>query len=215
MVSNHQKLDIDLEEIVPEYYSKNWFVRWLFLKRLHIAANYVKQIEPDVLIDTGCGDGHFISLLNENKIKTNEMWGIDLNPSVLQLQGKIRNCNFKVQNILGTDFESTMFDAAVSLDMLEHIHDIEKAIKEIRRILTKEGYLITSEPVESVLYKSLRFVLKGTYSQESGPGAGVHYYNAKGIDRIIRSSGFTRVASKKIFFRPFDLFHLNLYKKSG
>jgi ubiquinone/menaquinone biosynthesis C-methylase UbiE len=209
-----QKLDIDLDKIVPEYYSKNWLVRWLFRKRLHVAIEYIRKIKPNVLIDTGCGDGHFIKLINESNINIREMWAIDLNPSIMQLNNKMKNCTFKIDNVLKTDFPDHIFDAAVSLDMLEHIKDIEKAVTEIRRILRHEGHLITSEPVESALYKSLRFILKGTYSQESGPGAGIHYHNAKQIDDIIQSMGFTRIDSKQIPCRPFDLFHLNLYIKS-
>ena len=106
------------------------------------------------------------------------------------------------------------FDTIVCLDVLEHIKDVESILVELRRILKDNGYLISSEPVESVLYKLLRFITKGTYSQETGPGAGVHYYNAREIDEKIRKMGFIKIASKKIpFYFPFDLFHINLYQK--
>ncbi len=209
-----QKYTIKLHEIVPEYHSKNFFVRWLFIKRLTLALCYLKDINPAALIDIGCGDGYLIRLLNTNKIGIKEMWGIDLNPQVIQLNSEVQNCTFSQQSIFRTDFSDQKFDIAVGLDVLEHLKDIETALCEIRRILTPHGYLITSEPVESVLYKSLRFLLKGTYSQESGPGAGKHYFNARQIDQIITHSGFQKRDSKKIPLpRPFDLFHINLYQK--
>lgn len=209
-----QRLDIPLRAIFPEYYSKNFLVRWLFSKRLYVAIEYLRKINPDTLIDIGCGDGYFINLINNQGLRLKKIWGIDLNPNVVQLNNQINNCFFKHQNILKTDFPEQIFDVAVCADILEHVEKIEKAIVEIRRILAPHSYLITSAPVESVIYKSLRFLLKGTYSQESGPNAGKHYYNAKQIDNIIRRKGFIRVLSKKIpFYAPFDLFHLNLYQK--
>ena len=93
--------------------------------------------------------------------------------------------------------------------------DLENALTEIKRVLDKKGYLITSEPTENLLYKTLRFLYKGTYSKEKGPTAGAHYWNAKDIDKKIRSFGFTRISNHRIPLPlPLcDLFHINLYKK--
>ncbi len=215
-LDENQKFDIPLKKIVPEYYSKNPAVKWLFKKRLYIALKFLKTIKTDVLIDIGCGDGYFIQLINKCGIKARAMWGIDLNPRVIQLETQIRNCDFRVRNILKTGFQNYMFDVVVCLDILEHMKDIKVAIIEIKRILKDDGHLIVSSPVESTLYKSLRFIIKGTYSQASGPGAGKHYYNARQLDKIIRQMGFDRVLLKKIpLCYPFDLFHVNLYKKQG
>lgn len=210
-----QRLNIELAEIIPEYYSKSGIVRWLFHKRLAFAEAYVRSVAPRSMVDIGCGDGQFIDLLNKRGVRIDNVWGIDLNDRVTGLNGKIKNCTFERRSVFDTGFPEGMFDAAVCLDVLEHIRDIGEALAEIRRILSDSGHLITSEPSESALYRSLRFVLKGTYSQESGPGAGKHYYNARQIDRIIQENGFVRINSRKLpLSPPFDLFHINLYQKA-
>ncbi|MEK7067602.1 MAG: methyltransferase domain-containing protein, partial [Patescibacteria group bacterium] len=123
-------------------------------------------------------------------------------------------CNFSRQNLLQTNFAAHAFDAIVALDVLEHIQFIEKALTEIKRILKTQKYLITSEPTESILYKTLRFMTKGTFSMETGPGAGKHYYQAREIDIRVTSLGFKKINSKKIPLPyPLDLFHINLYQK--
>ncbi len=213
-LDENQKFNIPLKKIVPEYYSKNPVVKWLFKKRMYIALKFLKIIKTDVLIDIGCGDGSLLQLINKQGIKTRAMWGIDLNQKVIQLESQIKNCNFGVQNILKTDFQNRTFDVAICLDVLEHMKDIEGAIIEIKRILKDNSHLIVSSPVESTLYKLLRFIIKGSYSQATGPGAGKHYYNAKQLDKIILQMGFNRVSLKKIpLWYPFDLFHVSLYKK--
>lgn len=209
-----QKTDIQLEQIVPEYLSRNALVKWLFYKRLRSAAAFVRQVGPRALLDLGCGSGQFIELLNSEGAVAGDIRGLDINPLVTELNGKLTGCRFQQGTIMETGFEDAFFEAVVCLDVLEHIQAIGDAIAEIKRILSSGGHLITSEPVESVLYRSLRFLLKGTYSQESGPGAGKHYYNARDIDRVIRSSGFACIRSIRIPLPPpFDLFHVNLYRK--
>jgi 2-polyprenyl-3-methyl-5-hydroxy-6-metoxy-1,4-benzoquinol methylase len=211
----NQKLDIPLSAIVPEYQSKNPIVRWLFRKRLHVALDYLFETKAVRIADIGCGDGSFIKLLHAAKFPYQELWGLDLNPSVLSLAGDFPRAVFQVEHLGQTHFADQTLDAIVCLDTLEHIADLSQPLREYQRILKPGGYLITSEPVESVLYKSLRFILKGTYSQESGPGAGVHYHNARQIDTIISQKGFHRKKMKRIPLPwPFDLFLIALYQRN-
>ena len=212
--SSEQKLAIPLTTIVPEYYSPNPLVRWLFFKRLREAVRLIAIIKPAALLDLGCGDGTFIRLLQKNHLVPLELYAIDYNINVQNLTPRMPFCNFSRQNLMRTNFADHTFDAIVALDVLEHIQLVDKALAEIKRILKPHKYLITSEPTESVLYKILRFIAKGTFSMETGPGAGRHYYRAREIDAIITNSGFKKINSKKIPLPyPLDLFHINSYQK--
>jgi hypothetical protein len=101
-----QKYSIQLNEIIPEYRSKSFFVRWLFIRRLTLALGYLRKIRPAFMIDIGCGDGSLIRLVNENKLYIKEMWGIDLNPHVTELNSEIPDCTFSQQSIFKTDFRT-------------------------------------------------------------------------------------------------------------
>lgn len=212
-IDSKQKFDIPLVAIVPEYHSKNPLVQWLFNKRLRVAKQFLQESKVDNFIDIGCGDGSFIALAKEG-INFKEIWGVDLNPAVGRLAEQISSVHFEVQNLMQMTIPDERFNAIVSLDTLEHIEKIDIAVAEFKRIVKPGGYVITSEPVESHLYKTLRFILKGTYSQESGPGAGVHYHNARGVDRAIQAGGFKRLKQVKLPLpTPFDLFHITMYQK--
>lgn len=211
-----QKFDISLPEIVPEYSSRNPAVRWLFNRRLELAARFFAACKPTSAVDIGCGDGGFIRMLKEKKILPKTMWGVDLNPSVTELKKSIPECSFKVADLNALSFPDQSFDCLVSLDTLEHIENLLPSLAEFRRVLTPGGHLIISEPVESFWYKCLRFILKGTFSQEAGPGAGVHYHNAYGINTIITSNGFELITRIKIPLGwPLDLFHISLFRKKA
>ncbi len=206
-----------LVDIVPEYQSRNPLVHWLFHKRLTTAQNFVRTINPKRLLDAGCGDGSFVRLIaNDTTLPNIAITGFDINTKIPALSAEFPAHTFVVGSMLKTDFADESFDVVVTLDVLEHFEDASVPVTELRRVLAKGGYLITSEPVESILYKTLRFLIKGTFSEIEGPGSSPHYYNARGIDRVVRECGFTRIASKKLPLpMPFDLFHLNLYRKNS
>ena len=58
-----------------------------------------------------------------------------------------------------------------------------------------------------------RFIIKGKFSGETGPGAGKHYYNIKQIDKLVMESGFVRIERRKLKVFCVNLFDVNLYKK--
>lgn len=209
-----QHINIGLKEIVPEYESKNPLIRVLFNNRQEITIRYISKIKPRKILDVGCGDGSLIKKI-KNKFYNIKVYGIDINPNVLKLNSVFKEKNFSKQDLLNLSFKKNNFDVVICLDVLEHIKDLNSAVNEIKRVLVKDGYLITSEPTENLLYKSLRFLYKGTYSEKYGPGAGAHYSTAKKIDNHIRKNGFIMIYNKRIPFSVplLDLFHINLYIK--
>ena len=206
-----------LADIVPEYQSQNPLVQWLFHKRLTTAQRYVRGLKPNTLLDAGCGDGSFVRLIaNDTSLPRVNITGFDINTKITSLSSEFPTHSFVVGSMIKTDFVDESFDTVVTLDVLEHFEDAKLPINELKRVIKKGGYLITSEPVESFIYKTLRFLIKGTFSEIEGPGSSPHYHNARDIDRIARECGFTRIESTKLPLpMPFDLFHLNLYQKNS
>ncbi len=211
-MNNPQHFNINLKQIVPEYYSKNKFVRRLFFKRIKIAVDYCNKIKPQRILDIGCGDGTFVTNLKQ-KGNFDEIIGIDKNAYVEELNKTITGAKFIRCDILNLPFKKKKFDVVVSLDVFEHLENLERALKNIKKIIKKKGFLIVSGPREDFFYKVLRFIIKGTFSQEKGPGAGIHYHNIKQIDKMIREKFYFALLKKiKIKFLFFHLFDVNLYK---
>jgi len=70
------------------------------------------------------------------------------------------------------------------LDVLEHFQDLKEPVKEIARILKKDGFLVTSLPTENFFYKLGRFLTTGTTSMEKGP-CSPHFYGVKTIEDFL------------------------------
>src|SRR5205823_8738083 len=154
-----------LEDSIPEYYSKNPVVRWLFKERLTAAASLVARTGCKSLVDLGCGDGSFVRHVLNSGLTLTEFRAVDIHPDVVKLNEELKGCRFSCQNMDRTDFADGEFEAVTCLDVLEHFEDLSVPIREIRRILTAGGHLITSEPTESDLYTLLRFVQRGHFSK--------------------------------------------------
>jgi 2-polyprenyl-3-methyl-5-hydroxy-6-metoxy-1,4-benzoquinol methylase len=203
-----------LEDSVPEYYSKNPVVRWLFWRRLKTAMSFLATTNCRSLVDLGCGDGLLVRNVLESGIALSDFQAVDIHPDVVGLNEKFNGCRFSCQSLDRTDFTSGQFDAATCLDVLEHFKDLAAPLQEIRRILKPGGHLVTSEPTETGLYKLLRFVLKGYFSKQDAASIDYHFQNAASVEGALVDGGFVPVARRRLPAPfPLDLFHIVLFER--
>jgi len=202
---------MQLKEIVPEYRSKNPFVRKLFLNRLDSAIKLVGDDKSILkkIIDLGCGEGTLLKIL-EKRFKNADIFGIDIEPNVLDLKD-FTSVEIKVVDLRKTGYPDNFFDLAFCLDVLEHFENLEAPVREI--IIKPDGLLVVSLPTENNLYKLCRLILKGTTSSKKGPCSSPHFFGAGFIENFIASNGFQN--NKKIVLpsRLLPLFDLVLFRK--
>jgi len=89
-------------------------------------------------------------------------------------------------------FKKNTFDAAIAFHFIEHIQDPDNFLKEVKRILKKNGIIILSTP-------NFRYAYKTFYSDFTH----VKPYDHESIQRLLRTYGFEIVSIKKKFFPPF------------
>ena len=204
-----------LEKIVPEYHSGNIIVKKLFFNRLKsaikLADEKLKRGNKNV-IDLGCGEGLLLRIL-ENNYKDVKTFGLDVEPNIEKLKGVLK-AELKVADLCQSSFPKDFFDIIFILDVLEHFKDLERPVKEIKKILKEDGLLIVSMPTENVFYKINRFIIKKTFSEKTGPCSSSHYHNAGQIEVFLSRKGFRAI--KKIYLPlppPFSLFHIVSFSK--
>lgn len=102
-------------------------------------------IEAKIVLEIGCGDGNFASLLQERG--ATEVWGIEYEKE----QGEI--AQKKMTKVLIGDVAEQLealpnnyFDAIVCNDVLEHLIDPYNVIRKLKSKLKKEGSFISSIP---------------------------------------------------------------------
>ena len=106
------------------------------------------------ILEAGCGTGAIVSALNSKGYKTT---GIDIATKTVEYLNSI-GLPVEIMDVLDTTYENDVFDAYISLGVIEHFHNIEdtkKIIKEATRITKKGGYLYFSVPFTNRIRKSL------------------------------------------------------------
>jgi len=95
------------------------------------------------ILDVGCGDGHFASVLFPDGVDA----GIDPSPASIseaRRRGVFRD--LKVASACALPFPDESFASIVSNCVLEHIPDLDGALSEIARVLKPGGLFVLTVP---------------------------------------------------------------------
>lgn len=122
-------------------------IKYPFFK--HLAFSYYTRTisalkllpKKGLILDLGCGDGAYIQeIINDNFII-----GTDINFKILP---KVRTTNSLFINVNAEKlpFKNNMFDSILCIDVIEHVENDKKIIKEVSRIIKKNGHLVISVP---------------------------------------------------------------------
>ena len=107
---------------------------------------YLKKNECRKIIEIGCNTGYMI---DELKRFSEKVYGVDIDKDVVY-QAKLRNHDVFACDAENLAFPEGIFDAVISIHVIEHIVDIARAMREFARILKPGGTMILIYPFEPV-----------------------------------------------------------------
>ncbi len=130
------------ERTLPGVAAENyWFQRHL------VAYNYLlDRVEGKRVLDLGCGEGYGVDLLAS---RAAEVVGVDLAPEAVYHARKTYrrpNLRFLYMDIFNLQLEDNSYDVVCSLQVLEHLHQPERFMKEARRVLKPGGICVITTP---------------------------------------------------------------------
>lgn len=134
------KLEITGERFHPEIGGKaavEHFSRYSFSS---------KFLENKIVLDIACGEGYGSFFISKYASK---VIGVDISKeAVNHARNNYSNNNLQYicSPIDNLPFEDNYFDVIVCFETIEHIKEQEKAIIELKRVITKGGTLIISTP---------------------------------------------------------------------
>jgi len=180
---------------------------WFLGKRIFVKTIIDKYIPNKNLciLDVGCGTGGLTKFLSYY----GKVIGIEKNKYAYNLAKK-RKLNIKIGDAQKLPFKKSSFNLVTIFDVLYHknVKDEQKVIKEAKRVLKINGYLLITDSAfnflksahDKVLYGNKRFTL---------------FY----LRKILEKEGFTIIKSSYIFFFIFPLIFikrkiLNIFLKN-
>ena len=127
-----------------------WFGAGRNKMTLSLLEKHDQEIVSHIILDIGSSEGAFLDYLNTHHLK---FQGIDIDENALEFCRE-RGYGDQVQygNIKDIPFPPDSFDVATALDIVEHVDDDQKAMKEISRILVTGGLALVIVPAYQWLW---------------------------------------------------------------
>ncbi len=154
--------------------------------RLKRADARLRQIElimrPGKLLDIGCSLGYFLEAANARGW---DACGIDVSAYAVNEARKL-GLNAHVGDLEQIGFESSSFDCVTMWDVLEHVPDPTKHMREVRRVLVSGGLVVIGTPNVD----HFAFRLKRDKWRHLKPAEHVYYFGRSSVETLLRKTGF-------------------------
>lgn len=123
-----------------------------FKKDFYERIGGLKVFKDKTVLDLGCGDGE--DSLEISKYAKSVV-GVDIEKNSLWSKRKKKNLKFKTAPAEKLPFKTNSFNALFLKDVIHHVADMEKTLKEIKRVTTKDALIIL---IEGNRYNPLFFI---------------------------------------------------------
>lgn len=114
----------------------------LFKKDFYQRIGGLEQYKNKTVLDLGCGDGEDSFEIAKY---ANKVTGVDIIGNLNWNRRKKKNLQFKVSKAEKLPFKDRSFNGLFLKDVIHHVADIEKTLKEIKRVTTKDALIILIE----------------------------------------------------------------------
>ena len=190
---------------------------FLYNTREEYFIDFMKLKGNEKILDIGCGSGTFSKKLAEKYAKT-KIIGADASEAVIKYAKKtstLRNISFVSAPAEKLPFKNETFDVVIISHLIEHLANPQKALKEVRRVLTKNGKMFLTTPNYFSLWPLAEFVFDKSIASEGYSLNEQHIsrFDYFSIKKSVKEAGFLVSKEKSLYL--FSLEASVLAKKLG
>lgn len=199
---SRKELENIFKEVPVDYYQKgiqkNTLQRLWHTGKLRNILSLAEK-NPDNILDVGCASGWFLNEVSK-KFPKAKCFGIDLYEDAIKY-GKRR---YKKLNLVTADahkipFKDSTFELVICSEVLEHVLDSKKVVKEIRRVLAPNGIALIEMDSGNILFKTVwhwwTHMRKGVWKH-----AHLHPFDKRKLEKVIGEGGLIIVKKKSFNF---------------
>lgn len=156
---------------------------------LRPVLDIISQHSPSTIIELGCGNGSFASLLSKHC----KVVALDSSTSGIEIARKnFENIEFFEDSVYA-DLKSKYgtFDCVVSIEVIEHLYDPRKFIRNAYELLNDDGILVLSTPYHGYL-KNLALALTGkldAHFTALWDGGHIKFWSVETITKLLNENG--------------------------
>jgi 2-polyprenyl-3-methyl-5-hydroxy-6-metoxy-1,4-benzoquinol methylase len=134
------------ERVIPEE-SRTGFARINFVRHKVAHLYAIRRVRGSKrVLDVGCGTGYGSAMVAS---RVGEVVGIDSSEEAVvraKVKHRLDNLEFVTMPATELSFPDGSFDAAYSIQVIEHIEDVELHLSEVARVLRPGGRFVVATP---------------------------------------------------------------------
>lgn len=186
----HERIISKLKIAIPFIYGDPLsYGRWLWINKS------LQKKHAGKIIDLGCGRGTYVFALSKKGFNA---LGLTFDSSDVKEANarksrfKIKNCSFRKVDLRKLDKEKKLknnFDIAICSEVIEHLVNDEKLIRDISNIVKKDGLLFLTTPYDSQANKNPRRIKGIKEGQHVRIG-----YNKEILRKILEKNKFELIS---------------------
>lgn len=172
--------------------SKNPIQKFLINNFYSSLISLAKPLKAESILDAGCGEGFTMDKLSKNGI-SKKIEGVEYSKDAIALGKKLfPNLTLREESVYELPYKDNSFDFVICTEVLEHLKEPTKALKEILRVSKK--YLIISVPNEPLFMLS-NFLRGKNLSRFGNDEEHINHWNPLSLKRYLTQN---KVKIKKI-----------------
>lgn len=141
------------------------------------------------ILDVGCGNGRFLSLLKEYGSPEWELVGLDID-EVAIAACREKGFDAHAGRIEDLKLDREKFDAVIMLQLIEHVENPKEVSKNVLALLKPEGVFIVETPnIDSLDHK----LFKGSYWGHYHFPRHWHLFSDMTLKQMLRNVGFREI----------------------
>jgi len=189
------KTEIDIWKKRSEVYDKlDWVSKSEFMRMLLIEC---APKADDIVLDVGIGTGAVASSLAPF---VNEVIGIDISPDMIAHIGrKLDDIKCRIMDVVELDFADDSFDLVTARMVFHHISDINKASRNIFRVLKPGGKLVLAEGVPPDFRCRDRYIEIFKLKEKR------HTFSESELINMLHKAGFSQIHLKPHFMKKVSI----------
>ncbi len=159
-------------------------------------VSIIRPLSVRSILDVGCGEGFTLNRLQQENIGE-KLEGVDFLKTAIQLGEKqYPQLTLKEGSIYDLQYKNNSFDLVFCTEVLEHLEDPQKALKELVRVSKK--YLLLSVPNEPWFMLS-NFLRGKNWSRWGNDIEHINHWSSSRFEQFVSAFGLHAVVKKHPF----------------